>query len=215
MKAIMLIVKPQECLNLLKGDLSVLVKNFKPACDLPKDVYVYCTNERALYDLRKERNCKSKFGLGDKDTYDVIWSSIPILNGKVTAKFTLNKIETIKLPYTKFGTHERVNGECERTLQTETLDEKELLKASCYSENEIYRYLNFKHSPDNVGYAWHVNKLKILNKPKEISEFVPYCKGGEKCFNCEYHFVDESIGCFDSCSKPLTNVPKTYCYIEI
>ena len=32
-----------------------------------------------------------------------------------------------------------------------------LLNASCYSEDRIYRYLNFKHSPDNVGYAWHVN----------------------------------------------------------
>jgi hypothetical protein len=126
-------------------------------------------------------------------------------------------VEIIKLPYTKFETNEWVNGECERTLQTKTMDEKTLLKESCLSEEEIYKYLNFKHSPIFCGYAIHITKLEIFYKPKEIKEFrKPSTFSLEQLREIGLPYTKEMYK--DMATKGkwfLTRVPQSWCYVEV
>ena len=122
-----------------------------------------------------------------------------IVNGKVVARFWCDKVETISLPYTYFGTNKLVSCENERTLQTKTIDEQELLKKSCISEEQIYKYLNFKKSPKQVGYAIHISKLEIFDKLKELSDF-------------NYWKDKSEYGCWYE--NKLTKAPQNYLYIE-
>ena len=45
MRSMLVSLSPKECVNLLNGDLSILIRKIKPKCDLPIDVYIYCTKE--------------------------------------------------------------------------------------------------------------------------------------------------------------------------
>jgi len=134
--------------------------------------------------------------------------------GKVVARFTLMVVERIKLPYTKFGCSEWVGCEAERTLQTQTMNEGTLLEKSCLEEDEIYGYLNFKHSPNNVGYAWHISALEIFDDPRELSEF-SVKKKYKSCFECPHYEYDSLWHC-QTCKEqvPLKRAPQSWCYVE-
>lgn len=165
-KSILMSIQPQWVCKILNGEKTIEVRK-----KFPKDyvgwVYIYCTKGKRNGDnwLRKYPFCLSK------NIYQVQDDNFNALNGYVVARFWCDKVEEIKLPYTKFGSSERVNGEVERTLQTQAMDEKTLLNKSCLSEEEIYKYLNFKHSPNYCGCAIHILKLDVFDKPKELSEF--------------------------------------------
>lgn len=148
MKSILISIKPKWIAKILNGEKTIEVRKTAPKCDLPIDVYIYCT----------------------KGNYIGYLSNRYV--GKVVAKFTLRKVEVIKLPYTKFGSKEWVGCEAQRTLQTQTMDEGTLLEKSCLEEKEIYGYLNFKYDTC-VGYAWHIEDLFIFNEPKEINGRAP------------------------------------------
>ena len=127
--------------------------------------------------------------------------------GKVGLCFECDKVETIMLPYTGFASTQFVFNEAQRTLQTKTLDEKDILKLSCLTEDEIYGYLNFKNSPTNVGCAIHINDLKPFDKPKEIKEF--------KHIKLSLYFNEDSSGGWKEELEPLTRAPQNYYYIEV
>ena len=216
MKAIMISIKPQYVADILNGKKTLeirktcpeIFKRLKPYEGASFDVYIYATKkyDECLW-YKKDSKCYVlNYG---KPTNDY-------LNGKVVAKFTLNKVEEIKLPYTYFGTNKWVGGEHERTLQTETLDEKDILKLSCLTEEEIYKYLDFKHSPNNVGYAWHIDNLVVFDKPKELKEF--YKVGCEEYFE-KHVFVDHPNfrPIYESELKQfqLTRAPQSWCYVEV
>ena len=167
MRSILISIKPEWVAKILNGEKTIEVRKTAPRCVLPIDVYIYCT--------------KTIKPVSNYDWGEFTFNDLPKL-GKVVAKFTLNNAEAIKLPYTKFGSDEWVGCEDERTLQTQTMDEKTLLEKSCLREDEIYGYLNFKHSPYNVGYAWHISNLVVFDKPKEPPVHVPqaWCYVEEK-----------------------------------
>lgn len=178
MKRILVSNKSESAAKILNGEKTIEILKTAPKCELPIEVYVYCA-ESAPY-LHPWNEPAAIEPCGPRGTNKVTWKKSWRLdktkrymswNGKVVAKFTLNKVETIKLPYTKFGSDGWVGCEAERTLQTRTMDEKTLLEKSCLGEGEIYGHLNFKHSPYNVGYAWHIEDLEIFDEPRELSEF--------------------------------------------
>ena len=199
MKAILISIRPNWVAKILNGEKTIEIRKTMPKCDLPIDVYIYCTKDRDnLY-----RHFKGEFVLLKETRKECLW------NGKVVAKFTLNKVEKISLPYTKFGKLEWVGCENERTLQTISLDEKDLLKLSCLSEEEIYYYLNFKHSPNKCGYAWHIDNLVVFDKPKELSEFIKTtCKG------CPFENTQICHNDIDGKLCRITKAPQSWCYVE-
>ena len=46
MKSILKSLKPITIVNILNGNASILISKEKPKCDLPIDVYIYCTKEK-------------------------------------------------------------------------------------------------------------------------------------------------------------------------
>lgn len=72
-KAILISIKPKYVTDILNGKKTIEIRKTMPKCDLPIDVYIYCT---------KETNTKDEFYL-----------NFIKANQKVVAKFTLNKVE--------------------------------------------------------------------------------------------------------------------------
>ena len=189
MKAILISIRPNWVAKILNGEKTIEIRKTMPKCDFPIDVYIYCT-----IDNKNGLHWNTHKWVTINNNTDVLKEIC--FNGKVVAKFTLNKVEKISLPYTKFGKLEWVGCEEERTLQTTSLDEKDLLRLSCLTESEIYKYLNFNKKP--CGYAWHIDNLEIFDKPKELSEF--YTAKTNKL--PRYLF-------------PLTHAPQSWVYIEV
>lgn len=112
--------------------------------------------------------------------------------GKVVAEFTLNNVECFTTDYRK------------NVEQTERIS-----KDSCVGMSNLIEYEYGKP----CLYAWHIDDLKIYDKPKELSEF------GQKCTNANViHCRDCKYVKWDSCckimAKPLKRPPQSWCYVE-
>lgn len=187
MKAMILCLSPKECVKLLNGDLSILVRK-----RFPKDyvgwVYIYCTKDKKIF-LRDFRDKKKwatywKFVAMGNDSSNV-GELPPILNGKVVTRFWCDKVEEI-----------------EWELPNKLIFPKNMLENACLSGEELYKYLGEKG-----GYAIHITKLETFDKPKEISDFRVFPK--VKRIETDKDFYLFTYG------KPLTHTLKTYCYVEI
>lgn len=156
----------------------------------------------------------------DKDSL-VVCHSLPAImpynaNGKVVAEFTLNNVERFDVPYPAYFY------KVEKQLQ-------HIVQGSCLPLTPIHHYLK-----NNSGYAWHIDNLKIYDKPKELSEFrtTPYCFNvkniefkenvfGEYvpqyhensfCKVCKYY--DSDWGDCNKKFKELKRPPQSWCYVE-
>ena len=149
----------------------------KPA---PREVLIYCTKGTiGLYDNHSHLTAYPDKYFLDQLGYD----KPPLLNGKVVAKFTLNKVEEIKF------------------------DDKQVQERACLTEDELFDYLfiNKPYQEDmHKGYAWHINNLEIFNEPKEISEFQGTCNK-----SCAAQKVCKIK---PNCNRPLTKAPQSWCY---
>jgi len=82
-KAILIPIQPEPVAKILNGDKTVLICKTAPKCDLPIDVYIYCTKGKiGAWFIREMKRCF--FGKFVK----------PMLNGKVVATFTLGEVES-------------------------------------------------------------------------------------------------------------------------
>lgn len=200
MKAIILVLSAKECMNLLNGDLSILVRK-----KFPKDyvgwVYVYVTkahdfkDEIYLEDF-VEKPIDNRFGKS-------------LLNGKVVVRFWCNNVEEVKfnMDYVFGGLYNIKSYSNEKCFERDC----------CLNQEELDNYLNKNNNKrDNVGTAIHITRVQPFDKPKEIKEFDSYCKGGMKCLYCRHYWTDDSAGySIPMCSKMVKRAPSTYCYIEI
>ena len=155
------------------------------------EFYVYCTKGKPNLWMPYEYDCfeldeASQPYLSDKP---IVYIDIK-MNGKVLFKFRCYKVERIMF----------MNGVF--------IDETRLLKQSCLNKDELFWYLAPQNSiVRESGYALHIDDLEIFDRPKELSEFYPYCKD-EKC---EYRKNHCSI-----CHRvPLTKAPQSWCYVEV
>ena len=165
MKAIMISIQPQWVSKILNKEKLVEIRKTKPKCELPCKVYIYCTKGKKLY------KCVSNF---DED----------LLNGKVVAEFTLNKVDTLERDLNDWLPKNRYD------------ISNELLKNINLNQNELWNYGQGK-----ILYAWHIDDLKIYDKPKELSEFSTVShrmKGKESRFT----------------SHLLQRPPQSWCYVK-
>lgn len=115
MKAIMISIQPRYVADILNGNKTLEIRKTLPKCDLPIDVYIYCTKDK------KYANLINRGGF---------------LTGMVVAKFTLNKVEEL-CPVIKIATNKAImyrgkpNG----------IDNMPLLKQSCLTNEELNAYL--------------------------------------------------------------------------
>ena len=189
MKAILISIQSPHACNILN-----LIKLWEIRKKFPSDyvgwVYIYVT--KALPLLLKNKDSDkifiNKLKAVEKDDLDR-FPHIQKFNGKVVARFWCDKVEeifTIGMYY-----HE-----------TKTLDKNELPRLSCLSRKDLDNYLQ----GDN-GYAIHITKLEIFDKPKELQNFLVYShtvdgigfKGEPKSFQI---------------LKPLIKAPQSWRYVE-
>lgn len=138
-KAILMSIQPKWLVKILNGDKTIEIRKTMPKCELPIDVYLYSTKDKShLYfgDLTRQY---------ETDSYKNKWGDE--LNGKVVAKFTLNKVEVI--------------------ADEEVVKVDELLKKSCLIIDELFEYMVW----DEKSYAYHIDNLVIFDKPMQLSEF--------------------------------------------
>lgn len=99
MKSILISIKPEWVAKILNGEKTIEIRKTMPKCDLPIDVYIYCTKGN-----KKDWHLMESVGFDDTGwqcwkgyEYDYYIGSKGYLDwcleGKVVAKFTLNKSE--------------------------------------------------------------------------------------------------------------------------
>ena len=186
-KAILISIKPKYVADILNGKKTIEIRKTMPKCDLPIDVYIYCTKDNHQLVKPKDYDKHLLFTKGA-----VNYLQEQSLNGKVVAKFTLNKVEMIVYKYLIYSTR--------------TLDETYLLNKSNLSYNELDDYLR------GFGYAWHIDNLIIFDKPKELSGFV-IARPTKPLYSLTDINKKEPIR-FKSI-KPLTKSPQSWCYVEV
>lgn len=110
MKSILISVKPKWVAKILNGEKTIEIRKTMPKCDLPIDVYIYCT--KGKQGIFKERH--NGYTLLNQNKW--IQSE---MSGKVVAKFTLNKVKKIS----------RYD-----TIKTSSLEQ------TCLSAEELWNY---------------------------------------------------------------------------
>jgi len=92
MKAILLSIKPKYVADILNGKKTIEIRKSMLKCDLPIDVYIYCTKENKKLVYHNLASGGKSYTYGKEFSYHE-----HDLNGKVVAKFTLRKIEAIDI----------------------------------------------------------------------------------------------------------------------
>ena len=186
MKAILMSIKPEWVAKILNGEKTIEIRK-----KFPKDyvgwVYIYCTKGKPLFVCKDSKGIVVKLHDSKKNVLEQLCA-----NGKVVARFWCDKVEEIIC--------RPICGEWES--YTKTLGYSEITKASCLENREIVHYLKGKN-----GYAIHITKLEIFDKPKELKEFYVYSHsvagvgldGKDKTFEI---------------LKPLAKAPQSYCFIR-
>ena len=144
MRSLLISIKPKYLADILNGKKTIEIRKTKPQCDLPIDVYIYCTKEDSL--IKLQERYKDRY-VGEQnfkcEDFPKMYSGYEG-KGKVVAKFVLNKID----------------------LVNESADIIDIMLKSRLTLGELTKYLGNK-----VGYAWHIDNLEIFDRPKELSEF--------------------------------------------
>lgn len=203
-------IKSKWVAKILNGEKTIEIRK-----RFPKDyrgwVYIYCTKEDDLCCIK--RIDKDRYICGkDFDTRD-----FPQLasgyngKGKVVARFWCDKVENVHCNSYGLETSEH-------WYRTTDKHERELLNECALNFEELDDYLCFGN-----GYAVHISKLEIFDKPKELHEFMPIkwnkCNVKDKnglyqCDRCPFggNWWEHGGECRYG---PLIKAPQSFCYIEI
>lgn len=221
MKAIMISIKSEWVEKILNGEKTIEIRKTMPKCDLPIKCYIYCTKQKT--NRRKnlfvnEKTAREKYGItsywSSDDEIEIINENMVYLadefkthkaNGKVVAEFTLNKITKHKKDYID------VDGAICYNFKTYEVK-------ACGFDTDLKSLVDFDWFVTDYGggkplYAWHINNLKIYDKPKDLMQF-SVCAN---CSNC-YKFKPQNER-FSDCNRckefrTLTRPPQSWCYVE-
>ena len=198
MQSIMISIQPKWVEKILNGEKTIEIRKTTPKCELPCKVYIYCTKPKKWYAFSSWGATSNEllWKIKDKakmcDVFEVWDEDAEKLNGKIVAEFTLKRVE-------KFS------------VGSLRCDDIEAL--SCVSYKEMIDYFFKSEELDGnhfkFGYAWHIENLKIYNKPKLLHEFFKPCGtcdkiGTERCGE-EYS---------DCRAKVISKAPQDWCYIQ-
>jgi len=191
-KSILMSIQPEWVAKILNGEKTIEIRK-----KFPKDyvgwVYVYCTkNGKGL--------TKSINGYRLTD-----WKIARYCNGKVVAKFWCDKVEEIAQAKLENGVG------YDYIYDTDTLLAQDFYKKSCLDNWQLLNYFGYDYqNGEIVGYAIHITKLEVFDKPKEINEF--YTKN--LYTNVDDMFTDEKQLEDGSWVRPLKKAPQSWQFIE-
>ena len=156
MRKILISIKPEWVAKILNHRKTIEIRKTAPKCELPITVYIYCTKSAPyLHQWTEPVTNKVTWHTDKKKWY-------MSRNGKVVAKFTLDKIEHFidgrnEIEREWVG---KPDAECDYFAYEKALEE------ACLTYEEAEEYC-----PDQSFYAWHISELEIFDKPKELDEF--------------------------------------------
>ena len=174
MKAIMISIQPQYVEKILNGEKTIEIRKTMPKCELPCKVYIYCTKPRKWWrysscgytsdELLWKTKDKIKMCDGFEFYYEI--QDCIVINGKVVAEFTLNKIDKFDSAYSEWAYSVAPEDSEMPISETQFIQMAEQKgKLDC---NDLLKYFG---DEDYIAYAWHIDNLKVYDKPKELSEF--------------------------------------------
>lgn len=103
-KAILMSIQPKWLVKILNGEKTIEIRKTMPKCELPIDVYLYCTKDTKL---QWAIGCLPvAWGKGERNERLLDKT----MNGKVVAKFTLNYVSTCL--NTDYGNEEILKNTC-------------------------------------------------------------------------------------------------------
>ena len=212
MKAIMISIKPQYVEKILNGEKTIEIRKTTPKCELPCKVYIYCTKPKKWWAFSNWGATSDELVWKIKDKVKMcngleVWDDdCEKLNGKVVAEFTLNKVDTLERDLNDWLPKNRYDVS------------NDLLKNINLNQEQLWNYGQGK-----ILYAWHIDNLKVYNKPKELSEFSGFIPNN-KCEKHENGFACDKCDSYDKehdtclalyyCRKPIKRPLKSYCYVE-
>ena len=156
----MLSIKPKWVAKILKGEKTIEIRKTMPKCELPIDVYIYCTKEEPYIKFIDNKLYRMSDTTGRRK--DELKEDNSYLNGKVVAKFTLKEIYTYNI-------------QDENTWLDRGFDEV-VRKQMGLTLNELHIYAG-----DNIFYGWKIDDLEIYDKPKKLGEFMHFIKTIDLC----------------------------------
>lgn len=199
MKSVLISIQPKWCELIANGKKTIEVRKSRPKLETPFKVYIYCT-----YGNEKENYCVGK-------------------RGKVIGEFVCDRIYSTLLLSTDGG-----SADLRRQYYLIGENDKIIWKfwrESCIQPEELAQYIN----QGEMCYGWHISKLKIYDKPKELREFTKACPDKYRyCQGCKYGFYNISSdeeeyamyhgGQYDwfetVCTNIITRPPQSCCYVE-
>lgn len=182
MREIMISIQPQWVEKILNGNKTIEIRKTMPKCELPCKVYIYCTKSKPT--LQYFYNWQNYKPISEHST----WASGRTINvgdygnGKVVAEFTLNEIEDFSKWEYDFGA---------------LIRHLDLFAGTEGNYPILINYLNKQCK----GFAWHIDNLKIYDKPKELSEFSTIL---HRMKGKQYRLT----------SHLLQRPPQSWCYVE-
>lgn len=188
MKKILISIKPKWVKKILNGEKTLEIRKTAPKCELPCEVYIYCTKENTKYFI-------------DNKIYNAM------MKGKVVAKFTLNKVEKIKK-----------HNDIRTSYFTDSVLDYDLLNNSWLPKKDIENYLNGKTGYawhiDNLVPFDRPKELKEFEKQGSYLNPSVKCpkKDKGKCNEGISPFTGKWCGCEKA---RLTHAPQSWCYCEV
>ncbi len=195
-KAVLISVQPYWCQNICyrigeyAEDLPIYkkgveIRKTRPKIETPFKAYIYCTKDK-------------------KHTFfppisQQVLNETPHIdrrgNGKVIGEFICDDIAKIIKDGSRFIAEGRTEAETNR-----------IARFSCLDFDAMKKYLGVKD-----GYAWHISKLVIYDKPKELNKFK---KINQPCWYGEMGISKRD--CPECKNKEcfIQRPPQSWCYVE-
>ena len=194
MRSILISIKPEWVAEILNQRKTIEVRKTAPKCELPIDVYIYCTKgQEELYEAFMPMGGKAPYQSKPKG-YGLTGGMLKQgkhLNGKIVAKFTLKAVHKfdwrlVANPFFK-------------------------VRGSCLGYDQLRKYATDKKGIVHDLYGWCISDLEIFDEPKELSEFysLRLDKDVTKLFD---NSIQLSNGKW---VKRLSRPPESYCFVEV
>ena len=197
MKSIMISIQPQWVSKILNKEKLVEIRKTKPKCELPCKVYIYCTKPKKWWAFSNWGATSDELVWKIKDKVKMcngleVWDDdYEKLNGKVIAEFMLNKVDTLERDLNDWLPKNRYDVS------------NDLLKDINSNQEQLWNYGQGK-----TLYAWHIDDLKIYDKPKLLQVFF------RPCGDCDKKDTDRCIYEDSYCRAKVIRPPQSYCYVE-
>lgn len=202
MKSVLISIQPKWVAKILNGDKTIEIRKTMPKCELPCKVYIYCTKGQEIWG---DGTGETWNGIDENEDPQLVYELNPTLaklNGKVIAEFTLNDIETIE--------------------KNQVYNASVVRHNACLNIMQLHDYIKGKKF-----HAWHIDNLRIYEKPKDLNNFYKPCKhikNGE-CYlyseQCNHLGIEFKLkdGVAHSarehvCCRYIKRAPQDWCYVE-